>query len=100
MKLGILVNTNAYLDDVIGITNAAVSKGHEVGIFVMDEGTRLLETKEFVSLCGIQGMNITYCNYNVERLGVSKEISPDEIVCGSQYDNAVMVHNADKVIVL
>ena len=43
MKLGILVNTDKHLAAVTGITRAAIDKGHEVTIFAMDDGTRLLE---------------------------------------------------------
>jgi hypothetical protein len=33
-------------------------------------------------------------------MGVKKELIPGEIACGSQYNNAVMVNEADRVIVL
>jgi hypothetical protein len=33
-------------------------------------------------------------------MGVTSEGLPSEIVCGSQYNNAVMQHDADRVIVL
>ncbi|HBR21427.1 MAG TPA: hypothetical protein DD713_02480 [Nitrospiraceae bacterium] len=100
MKLGILINTDRHLSDIIGITKAALSKGHEVIIFNMDEGTRLLGNSSFRELCSMYGIRMSFCDYNAKGLGVSKEGIPDEIVCGSQLNNAEMIHEADRVIVL
>jgi hypothetical protein len=43
---------------------------------------------------------MSFCDLSTKTLGIDKGTLPDEIVCGSQYDNASMVHDADKVIVL
>lgn len=100
MKLGILVNTDRHAKDLIGITKAAVSKGHEVIIFIMDAGEYLLSNKDVVNLCNEPGVRMAYCDHNAQQLGISKEGIPDKITCGSQFDNATMNHEADKVIVL
>jgi len=100
MKLGILVNTDRHLTDVLGITKAALAKGHEVIIFNMDEGTRLLGNPYFRELCGMKGVRMSFCDYNAKGFGISKEGIPDEIVCGSQLNNAEMVHDADRILVL
>ena len=42
MKLGILVNSDRNLEAITGMTRAALAKGHEVLLFAMDDGTRLL----------------------------------------------------------
>lgn len=98
MKLGILVNTDRNNEAVIGITRAAMQKGHDVSIFVMDEGTRLL--KELSGLCESAGLSISYCDHSSKEVGVTKDGIHVGIVCGSQYNNASMAHNSDKVIVL
>jgi predicted peroxiredoxin len=100
MKLGILVNTDRHLDHITGITRAAVSKGHEVIIFTMDTGTTLLNNPDFCALGTLRGVRMSFCRLSARRSGVAtKEISA-EIIDGSQYNNASMVHNADRVIVL
>lgn len=99
MKLGILINTDRHLNDVLGITKAALAKGHEVIIFNMDEGTKLLAEPSFRELCGMKGVTISFCSYNAKALNVSIDGLPDEIVCGSQFNNALMVNEADRVIV-
>ncbi|MDA8432355.1 MAG: hypothetical protein M0Z60_05250 [Nitrospiraceae bacterium] len=100
MKLGILVNTDRHLDHIVGITNVALARGHEVIIFAMGSGTRLLGTPEFSALCGAPGVSMSFCDYIAKRLHVPTESLLPEIVCGSQYHNAAMNHDADRVIVL
>ena len=100
MKLGIFVNTNRHLEHVVVLVKAALSKGHEVIMFNMDDGTKLLGTPEFAELCKTKGVSLSFCDHSAKGLNVTTAGLPPEIVCGSQYNNAVMNHNADKVIIL
>ncbi len=100
MKLGILVNTDKNLDAVQGITKAALAKGHEVILFNMDVGTKLVHTPAFAELCKTKGVSVSFCDHSAKHVGVTSEGLPSDIVCGSQYNNAVMQHDADRVIVL
>ncbi len=100
MKLGILVNTDRHAEDIIGLAKAAISKGHEVIIFMMDAGVKLLYNPSITGLSNIQSLHISFCDYSTGKLGVSKEGIPDKIVCGSQFDNALMNHEVDRLIVL
>lgn len=100
IKLGILVNTDKHLDALRGITKAALSKGHEVIIFAMDEGTKLLENSLCTELCNSERVTMSFCDYSAESLGVKTKKIPDKIVRGSQYNNAIMNHSSDKMIVL
>jgi len=100
MKLGIFINTDKHLAEIIGIAKAAVAKGHEVLIFNMDVGTRLLGEPSFKELCRTEGISMSFCDHAATHTGVSKEGIPEEIACGSQYNNAILVNSADRVIVL
>ncbi len=100
MKLGIFVNTNKNLGAVKGITKAALAKGHTVSLFNMDDGTKIVHSPEFAELCKLPGVTVGFCDHSAKHVGVTSEGLPKEIVCGSQYNNAVMLHDADKVIVL
>jgi len=100
MKLGIFVNTNRHLVHVVGLVKAALAKGHQVILFTMDDGTKLLGSPELKELCTMQGVAMSFCDHSAKHLGVATEGLPREIVCGSQYNNAVMMHDADRVIVL
>jgi predicted peroxiredoxin len=100
MKLGILVNTKDHLAAITGLVRSASAKGHAVTLFVMDEGTRLLEELEFVSLIDLSGVAMSYCDHSTKQLHVHTEGLAAAIERSSQYSNAAMNHNADKVIVL
>lgn len=100
MKLGIHVNSDKHLEDVIGLTKAAVSKGHEVLIFTMVDGIKLLENPGYTDLCNMSGVSMSYCDHNAAGFGLNKGAVPEKVVCGSQFNNSVMVDSADRVIVL
>ena len=100
MKLGILVNRDNHLDAVLGIVRAARSKGHEVTVFVMDDGTKLLALAAFTALCSSEGVTMSFCDHSAQLLSVATGGLPEDVVRGSQYNNAVMFHTVDKAIVL
>jgi hypothetical protein len=100
MKLGILVTTDDNPDALLGITTAAIDRGHEVSIFVMDAGTHLLTRPEVRELSTHQRIVMSFCEHSAQGLGVPLNAVPGSIVRGSQYNNATMLQEADKVIVL
>jgi predicted peroxiredoxin len=100
MKLGIVITTDKHLDHILGITRSALAKGHEVNIFNMDEGVKLLENSSFTALCKEKGITMCFCDYSTKTVEISTEGVPGEIACGSQFDNANMNHDSDKVIIL
>lgn len=100
MKLGILVNSDRHLDDVVGIARAAVGKQHQVTICVMDEGVRLVEKQAMATLAGLEGVSVSMCSHSARMFGVGTESMSPHIHCGSQLQNAMMNHDADRVIVL
>jgi hypothetical protein len=102
MKIGILVNTDKHLEDIVGLTNAALLKGYTVTVtlFCMDAGVRLIENPVFTELSKLKGVSMSFCDHDAGRFGVDKGSVPEEVVCGSQYNNAIMLHEADRVIVL
>ena len=100
MKLGILVNTDKHLAEVTGITRAASDKGLEVIMFAMDYGTKLLEVSDYVALATLPNVTISYCDHSAQDLAVKTDYLAEAIERSSQYNNAVMTHKADKVIVL
>lgn len=100
MKLGILINTDRHLQHVIGIARAASAKGHEVSLFAMDEGTRLFQQTDFHRLCEVENLTMSLCNHSAAECGVDTSVITKEIVVGSQFNNAMMNNQSDRVIVL
>ncbi len=100
MKLGILVNSDRHLEAITGMTRAALARGHEVFLFAMDDGTRLLADPRYVALCDLPGVNMSFCQESATRKGVSFDTLPEAIAAGSQLQNAMMVQKSDRIIVL
>lgn len=100
LKLGILVNTDRHSEDLIGLTKAALSKGHEVIVFFMDDGVKLLNDQNINGLCDNNSVHMSFCDYTTQKIGISTDEVCSKIICGSQFDNASMNHEADRVIVL
>lgn len=101
MKIGIFLNTDKNVDAVIGISKAAVAKGHEVNIFGMDDGTKLFtKNSALMQLCQVKGVSMSFCDHSAKHMNVDSTGIPADVVCGSQYNNAVMNHESDRVIIL
>lgn len=100
MKLGIIITTDRHLDHLIGIAQAANTKGHEVSIFAMDTGTRLLNNPKFRELCRLENIVMSVCQHSASEQGVNTDGVSKEIVLGSQFNNAMMNNESDKVITL
>src|SRR3989338_8583260 len=80
MKLGIFVNTDRHAEDIAGLTKAAVSKGHEVIIFIMDTGANLLSNSSVTGLSSKTGVRMNYCDHNAGKMGISKKESKMKIL--------------------
>lgn len=100
MKLGILVNTDRHLDAIAALVHAAVARGHEVILFAMDDGTRLLAAAAYVSMSRLPAVTMSFCRESAARTGVAIDALPESVNGGSQLQNASLVHNADRVVVL
>jgi len=108
MKLGILLTTspesqNSYT--AVQIARAALAQGHQVSLFVMDDGIYNLRyhpknpwAAEFMALIE-RGAQITLCASNAESRGLEKEEVIAGVVLGSQYDHATIVNESDRFLV-
>ncbi len=100
MKLGILVNTDRHLGHILGLAKAASKKNHEVVIFAMDQGVRLLDDGAFTELGGLDGVSLSFCSHSAREHGIETEGKPEGVTVGSQLNNAMMAQAVDRVIVL
>ena len=100
MKLGILVNTDRHLEHILGLAAAATAKNHEVVIFAMDQGVRLLDNGSFAELGAMEGVSLSFCSHSARDQGIETEGRPEGITVGSQLNNAMMAHAVDRMIVL
>lgn len=98
MKLGILVTTDRHLKHILGLTGAARAKGHDVVIFAMDDGVRLLDDKSFADLAGQDNVSMSFCSHSARDKSVETEGRPEAITVGSQLNNAMMAQAVDRLV--
>jgi len=96
-QLGILITKYANLDHIAGVVKAAIQAGHPVRIFVTDEGVKFTRDQEFLGLLDLDSVKVTVCDHMCEVLGVKEKAAG--ITYGSQYDNAGMLHDSERVLV-
>ena len=107
MTIGFLLTTSPERADartVIRIARAALESGHQVELFLMDDGVYNVVAApghpvsgEFARLMEA-GASLTVCATNTGPRGVTKETALPGVRFGSQYDHAQMVARADRVL--
>jgi peroxiredoxin family protein len=95
--LGIMVTKYENLDHLAGIVKAARATGKTVKLFLTDEGVKFTSDAGFVNLVKGDGVELSCCEHNCELLGILDKT--EGIIYGSQYDNATMLHNSERVLV-
>jgi len=95
-QLGILITKHENLEHISGIVRAARKAGHRVRIFATDEGVRFTREPKFLELLE-PGVEMAVCDHICEVLGIREKVGG--ITYGSQYDNAGMMHDSDRVLV-
>jgi predicted peroxiredoxin len=96
-KLGIMVTQYANLEHIIGVTKAARAAGHPVQIFMTDEGVKFSRDPKFLELLKVDGVEISVCDHSCERVGLHEKT--EGISYGSQYNNAGMLHDNERVLI-
>ena len=99
-SLGILVNSDKFLDYVVKLTEAAHKKGKDIKIFFTGQGVLLTQKENFTKLVG--KAKLTVCDVSFRSWGLSEP----EKVPGvgfkdfvTQARNAEMIEECDKYVV-
>jgi peroxiredoxin family protein len=95
--LGIMVTKYENLEHIVGVIKAARAAGHPVTVFITDEGVKFATDPEFLELLKVGGVEISVCGHSCERTGIHDQI--EGISNGSQYNNAVMLHDSTRVLI-
>jgi sulfur relay (sulfurtransferase) complex TusBCD TusD component (DsrE family) len=110
MKLGVLLTTSPESEDVrttIALAKAALKQGHEVTVYVMCDGVFNLFNDEFVALMTegvtIEGApparaQLLVCAQNSNERKIEKGPFADISLWASQYDNAQMFGEVDRLL--
>ena len=95
VKLGILITEGGFGPMVIPILKAALERGDEVRVFLMDDGCYMSEDPEFLEIAG-GGVKAGMCDLNRGQRGLPL---PEGIQAASQYDNISMARWCDRLLV-
>ena len=95
--LGIMITKYANLDHITGVTKAARKAGHPVQIFMTDEGVKFTRDPKFLELLKVEGVEISVCDHSCEKLRVHDKT--EGVSYGSQYNNAGMLHDSERIVV-
>jgi hypothetical protein len=71
-KLGLLLSTgpeHPNLDTVVNLSNTALRSGDDLYLYLIDEGTRCLDTPKIQGLPG-QGAKLFVCAFGAQKMGV------------------------------
>jgi hypothetical protein len=96
-QLGILITKHENREHISGIIKAARRAGHPVRVFLNDEGVRFSLDPGFLAVLSLDGVAVAVCDHFREKLGIEQKT--EGITYGSQYDNAVMLRECERVLV-
>jgi hypothetical protein len=96
VKLGILITDHRYKDFIAPVLKAAIDRGDQVQVFIMDDGCLLADAPDLKEVFSHVRLSAVICDLNRMQRGIE---APLEVSMGSQYDNAKMMHESDKVLV-
>lgn len=83
-KLGLLLSTgpdHPNLDTALGLSTAALDRGADLYLYLIDDGVRVLQDSRLRSLPG-RGAKLFVCAYGCQKRRIPLEDSPDLTYCG------------------
>lgn len=98
MHFGIVVTTDKTEPHALGLAQAALEKGWRCRCFLTDRGVLLLSSPRFLHLARTGQLRVNVCEHSWDKFGGGAH--PAEIVFGSQYQNAELALECDKIMVL
>ncbi|MGH2650788.1 MAG: DsrE family protein [Actinomycetota bacterium] len=83
-KLGVLLSTgpeHPNLDTAVGLSTAALDRGSDLYLYLIDDGVRALGDPRIRALPG-RGARLFVCAYGCQKRRIPLEDSPDITYCG------------------
>lgn len=103
MRFGLVVTNEQNADGARRLLEAAHGRGWECRCFLTDRGALLLKDPAFMASSAFAKTNISVCELSIERfenLGLHARNIDAHVVVGGQYQDAELVRNSDRVLVL
>lgn len=83
-KLGLLLSTgpeHPNLEAAVGLGGAALDRGADLYLYLIDDGVRVLDDPRIRALSG-RGAKLFVCAYGCQKRGIPLQDSPDVTYCG------------------
>ena len=103
MRLGIVVTDQQFADQAMDLLRGGDRRGWELRCFLTDTGVRLLNREDFRAFLGASQAHVSLCELSVDRYPDADPHAgglDQRVIVGGQYQDAELVKNTDRVIVL
>ncbi|MFA7386759.1 MAG: hypothetical protein WCZ87_03775 [Thiohalobacteraceae bacterium] len=103
MRFGLVVTDDRHGRAALALLDAAQARGWECRCFLNDRGALLLADPAFTGSPGFAAARVAVCELSVERYeheGLRVGDIDSQVVVGGQYQDAELVKNSDRVLVL
>lgn len=103
MRFGLVITDDRHGGAAIALLTAAQARGWECRCFLNDRGALLLADADFTGSPAFAAAQIAVCELSIERYeqeGLRVEDAGSQVIVGGQYQDAELVKNSDRVLVL
>ncbi|MCB1756861.1 MAG: hypothetical protein KDJ38_15160 [Gammaproteobacteria bacterium] len=103
MKFGLVVTDERNLEAASAMLDEALARGWESRCFLTDRGVLLLLESRFTDSPAFSVSHVAVCELSIERYedhGLHARELESMVIVGGQYQNAELVRNSDRVVVL
>ncbi|MDX9714681.1 MAG: hypothetical protein RBT37_04545 [Dissulfurispiraceae bacterium] len=99
MQIGFLIINPEFVDSIFELLEASLKRGHSIRVFMTDAGVKLLENKLMLIHASSLKIQINFCSHSAKKHHVDTSILPKEMVPSTQYQNALMHNECDRVLI-
>lgn len=102
MRFGIVVTDENQAAHVSCLLKEALSRDWSVRCFLTENGVNMLKDDAFIDMARNPSVHLSVCEMSVERYchDVPLAEMEDAVIIGGQYQDAELVRNSDRVLVL
>lgn len=98
MRLGLVATHESAGPHLEGLAAAAVARGWRCRCFLTDSGVKLAASAPLLALARSGALRLDVCEHSWQHLGLGA--APEGATLGSQFQNAELVRESDRVVVL
>jgi len=98
MRLGIVASHESAAAHLAGLAAAAAARGWQCRVFLTDSAVKLAASTSLQGLAKSGAVRVDVCEHSWQHY--AGEVKPEGATLGSQFQNAELVRECDRVVVL